>query len=271
MGRAFTRHGVSVHNQGMSTLRPLDRIKLEKYLEMGSGYVCDFSDRTFGDFVLESTGIDVYTDEYAEGGTSKANRLRTFWRKQPDAAVAKLMGDMLEYWKFQQADRKKFSEEQRAKHESCVAIIQSLGTPASMPGPQSPIPDKTDEALAKIGAQLPEMRRGMWEPFKTRGPDAGRQAAHSARELIDQTLKEGAPTSLATRKERAAYIMEHHRGIKAISDTDLEIIDAQWKVIDAENRKLLSLSHGRLPADIEEARGSVMAAERVLEILFGRG
>jgi len=63
----------------MSNLKSIDRIKLEKIFEMRSGYVCNFSDRTFGDFVLENTGIDVYgIDKYTQDGTSKANRLRTF-------------------------------------------------------------------------------------------------------------------------------------------------------------------------------------------------
>lgn len=86
----------------MSSLKHTDKIKLEKLFGMRSGYVCDFSDRMFGDFVLESTGVDVYTEEYAQGGTSKANRLRTFWRTEADNLTAKLIEALLEYWKTQQ-------------------------------------------------------------------------------------------------------------------------------------------------------------------------
>jgi hypothetical protein len=68
---------------------------------MQGGYVCDFTDRTFGDFILETTGVDVYEDGYNELGTSKANRLRLFWKKESNYLVSKLLNEMLNYWKFQ--------------------------------------------------------------------------------------------------------------------------------------------------------------------------
>ncbi|TSC77909.1 MAG: hypothetical protein G01um101424_43 [Parcubacteria group bacterium Gr01-1014_24] len=83
----------------MSSLKQVDKIKLEKLFGMNTGYVCDFWDSTFGEFVKENTGIDVYTEEYARGGTSKANRLRTFWKKESDELTAKLVGALLEYWR----------------------------------------------------------------------------------------------------------------------------------------------------------------------------
>jgi hypothetical protein len=43
---------------------------------MGSGYVLDFSNRTFEEFVLDSIGKSIYAAEYETGGGSKANRLR---------------------------------------------------------------------------------------------------------------------------------------------------------------------------------------------------
>lgn len=85
----------------MADLQSIEKIKLEKLFGMSSGYVLDFSDRTFGDFVLEITGIDIYTDEYAMGGTSKANRLRMFWKKESNGLVAKLIRGLLEYWRTQ--------------------------------------------------------------------------------------------------------------------------------------------------------------------------
>lgn len=48
----------------MSSLKSIDRVKIERFLGMGGGYVCDFADRTFGDFVLEITGVDVYSEGY---------------------------------------------------------------------------------------------------------------------------------------------------------------------------------------------------------------
>jgi hypothetical protein len=92
----------------MSSLKQTDKIKLEKFFEMEGGYVCDFSDRTFGDFIMENTSIDVYDgDKYTEIGTSKANRLRSFLKKESNATVANLIDEMLEYWRTQKLLSKK--------------------------------------------------------------------------------------------------------------------------------------------------------------------
>jgi hypothetical protein len=111
----------------MSSLKGVERIRLEKFLQMGGGYVCNFSDRTFGEFVLEMTGIDVYTSEYAEGGTSKANRLRTFWRKAPNQIVAKLTREMLVYWRSQkESSSDGLSVQDTTLFAECIKIVERL-------------------------------------------------------------------------------------------------------------------------------------------------
>jgi hypothetical protein len=60
----------------------LDRAVFEEALSMQSGYVLDFSDRTFGDFFCSEVGVDPDAAPgsllFAAYGTSKANRLRSF-------------------------------------------------------------------------------------------------------------------------------------------------------------------------------------------------
>jgi phosphatidylserine/phosphatidylglycerophosphate/cardiolipin synthase-like enzyme len=46
----------------MSDLSSLEKCKLEKILEMESGYVLDFTDRTFQEFILENAGININED-----------------------------------------------------------------------------------------------------------------------------------------------------------------------------------------------------------------
>ncbi len=81
----------------MSNLTQLEKRKFEQLLGMGSGYVLDFSNRTFYEFVLDSTGRNIYDQRYSYGSGSKANRLRAFWWKEENALVGKLMNDMLEF------------------------------------------------------------------------------------------------------------------------------------------------------------------------------
>lgn len=81
----------------MSDLTFAEKRKFEQFLGMGSGYVLDFSNRTFADFVMDSTGRDIYDTRYDSASGSKAHRLRAFWQKEDNRIVAKLMGDMLDY------------------------------------------------------------------------------------------------------------------------------------------------------------------------------
>src|SRR6266511_1805143 len=81
----------------MSNLSNLEKRSLEKLFDMGSGYVLDFSNRTFEEFVFDSTGKNIYDSKYDSGSGSKANRLRAFWRVEPNYIVGKLLEDLLAY------------------------------------------------------------------------------------------------------------------------------------------------------------------------------
>lgn len=81
----------------MSSLTITDRRTLESFLEMGSGYVLNFSDRTFGEFVQEAANVDIHSERYTIQGTSKANKLRTFWKIESDYLVGKLLLALCDY------------------------------------------------------------------------------------------------------------------------------------------------------------------------------
>lgn len=79
----------------------LDRAVFEEALGMESGYVLDFSDRTFGDFFCTEVGID---PDAAPGswlfqayGTSKAKRLRSFIARAQPHLVARTLRALWEY------------------------------------------------------------------------------------------------------------------------------------------------------------------------------
>ena len=64
---------------------------------MSSGYVLDFKDRSFREFVSENAGVDIFDEKYNYHSGSKANRLRAFWTKESDSLVSRLMRAMLDY------------------------------------------------------------------------------------------------------------------------------------------------------------------------------
>src|SRR5580658_3350046 len=73
--------------RGMSSLNMADRHSLEKLFGMEGGYVLNFSDRTFGEFIFEAVAVDIHSERYATDGTSKARKLRTFWKLESDYLV----------------------------------------------------------------------------------------------------------------------------------------------------------------------------------------
>ncbi len=83
----------------MSDLTSIEKIQLEKLIEMDSGYVLDFSNRTFQEFILESLNIDIYDEKYNYHSGSKANRLRGFWKEESNSTVGELLEKLLEYWR----------------------------------------------------------------------------------------------------------------------------------------------------------------------------
>jgi len=64
---------------------------------METGYVLRLSDRTFGDLVRETVGVDIHSDKYTTRGTSKANKLRAFWDLESDYTVGKLLCALIDY------------------------------------------------------------------------------------------------------------------------------------------------------------------------------
>jgi hypothetical protein len=79
----------------MSGLTVIDRRYLEKFLEMGGGYVLNHSDKTYGAFFGRHS-IDIHGPKYQTYGTSKANKLRAFWDIESDSLVGNVMSGMVD-------------------------------------------------------------------------------------------------------------------------------------------------------------------------------
>lgn len=64
----------------MSDLTNSEKRKLEKFFGMSSGWVLNFSDRSFAELVANSTGHNIFDIRYNHASGSKANRLTVFAR-----------------------------------------------------------------------------------------------------------------------------------------------------------------------------------------------
>lgn len=80
----------------MSCILPIEKQILEDLFGMKSGYVLDFSNRTFKEYIFDTLGIDVY-ERYAEGNLSKAKIMRRLYQDLSDQQLAALLKAFLDY------------------------------------------------------------------------------------------------------------------------------------------------------------------------------
>lgn len=104
------------------------RRKLELLFDMSDGYVLDFSNASFSDFVQTAIGIDPYEKYPPE---SKARLLRRIWQVEPWPLVAKLNRELLEHWRVGRlvADGE-ISDAESALYDELVAVFGET-SPAS--------------------------------------------------------------------------------------------------------------------------------------------
>ena len=99
----------------------------------GSGYVLDFSNRTFAEFFKDEFGIDIDAVRYHTNGSSKANRLRSFLQLELESTAARVLRGL---WKYREdvngpldrADAKAVHQETR--FFQVVHALDGKGIPA---------------------------------------------------------------------------------------------------------------------------------------------
>lgn len=107
----------------------LDFRTIDAVLEMGGGYVLDFSDRGFADFFREH-GVDIDAHKYQSDGTSKAKRLRRFLRVTPPPLSGQVLAAMLEHQQVSSTDA--LEPQVLARYQAIVTRLG--GTPTNAPG-----------------------------------------------------------------------------------------------------------------------------------------
>lgn len=107
----------------MASLKNSTKQKIEHLLEMNTGYVLDFSNASFRDFIKTSVGVDM-DEKYPDG--SKATRLREFWHNESDTTVVVLMSEMLDRWLTSQLMNGGPSTADKTLHDQALAELTIL-------------------------------------------------------------------------------------------------------------------------------------------------
>jgi len=141
----------------MSNLSSLEKIKLEKFFEMGGGYILGFSNRTFQEFIMDNFSVDIYDAKYEYGSGSKANRLRAFWSKEPNHLVGKLIFDLLEYWKAQkQISNQDITQVEQNLFDECFKISERLKQDSTVENIEAIQPYSDDKDFSLLAKSIRE-------------------------------------------------------------------------------------------------------------------
>lgn len=110
----------------MADLTYIERANIEIFLGMKSGYVLDFSDRTFQEFVGEAVGLDIDEVKYHYSSNSKANRLRQFIKVESNFTFGKLLSAFCDYWRSKVHTGEIDPRHEENLYKECVKIAERL-------------------------------------------------------------------------------------------------------------------------------------------------
>jgi len=169
----------------MANLNFNEKRYLEKFLEMGSGYVLDFSNRTMQEFIFDTMRIDIYDDKYSINGESKANRLRTFWEVESNYHVGLLLKNLLDYYQTQIDIRERHLDPtDEILYRECLTIVERLKSGGLVESLDSIKPNVDDISFDKLAISIKDS-------INNNQPETGLDRLHTfmtryIRELCDK-------------------------------------------------------------------------------------
>lgn len=144
----------------MPNIRTIDKLFLDELFEMKSGYVLDFSDRTFAQFFAEELNIDIGDRLYARDGGSKGKRLRCFLQTVDQPTVIRTLKALWEYREAVRQHSGKIDKVENA-HRRLLELINRLGGQAenAQATDQTPLPAFDRSKLAQLRTELIALSR----------------------------------------------------------------------------------------------------------------
>jgi hypothetical protein len=195
----------------MANIRALDFLVLDDLFGMGSGYVLNFSDRTFAQFFAEELNVDIGAPSYSANGTSKAKRFRCFLQTEDAQTAVRALTTL---WEYREAARVRSgqAEDVNNAHGQFLAVINRMlgkAPPAANGIAGAPAFDRQKllalQSELVVLAQMEPQRRGYaFEKFLKQLFDAYGLAAQEPFRLrgeqIDGSFQLGSETYLVEAK-----------------------------------------------------------------------
>lgn len=135
----------------------LEKNQFEKLFGMKSGYVLDFTDRTFQEFIGDTIGIDIYDEKYNYGSGSKANRLRGFWSEESNYNIGKLLTALLKYWRYKtNTGEIEFENSDEKLYDECIKIVGKLTSENPVENIDAIKPNSDDRTFSMLAKSIKE-------------------------------------------------------------------------------------------------------------------
>ncbi|WP_299155881.1 hypothetical protein [uncultured Christiangramia sp.] len=111
----------------MAKLKETEKLILERLFGMEGGYVLDFSNPKFQQFIFNTFKVDIYNSKYSVYGDSKAKRLRAFWDLENNQTVGKLILELIEVWETEKTlKNEKITENDKSLKAKAIIIGNKL-------------------------------------------------------------------------------------------------------------------------------------------------
>jgi hypothetical protein len=248
----------------MSDLTSKDKLFLERFLGMGSGYVLDFSNRTFEEFILENTGIAIYDEKYNYSSGSKANRLRSFWEKESNYIVGKTIRALIEHRKTTVIlGYQKIDEKENSIIVECEKIAERL---------LSNTPVEAIDALHVDGksSEVSLLAESIIESIEKNQPQVGLDRLHTYMTNYLRSLcsKYGIKTdkTIPLNSLLGSYVKELEKRSLVESEMSIKILKSSISIFESFNevRNDKSLAHDNKILNYNE---SILIINNVLNVL----
>jgi Abortive infection C-terminus len=251
----------------MSRLRQKDRNFLDEVFEMGSGYVLNFSDRTFAEFFESELSVDIDDPKYRSNGSSKGKRLRAFLQIESEALVAKALRAL---WEYRDDVRGPFdTQDETVRHQKdrFFNIVHSIEGAVSLA--------RTD-AIDKFADNqtLEELISAIKRDIQANKPEAALDRLHTYcmkkfAYFLDQ--KGIAFDKDAPLQSRAGKYIKALEGEGRVRDISLKIMKSSISIFDSFNsiRNNESFAHDNEIVEKVEARFVFDAITNILRFMKG--
>lgn len=248
----------------MSDITNMEKRQFENLFGMSNGYVLNFSNRTFDEFVIDSTGLSIMEEKYNQASGSKANRLRAFWSIETNHVVAKLLRDLMKCVSLDQTT----PEIQKAYDDCSRAVVRLSGGNGS-----AEIVELTPNSAEKEFAIL---AREVRESIERNEPEVGLDRLHTFAVKYLRVLCND--RNIATDREKplhslaGEYVKALKEGGHLESEMTERILKSSISTLDAFNkvRNEQSLAHDNRMLNYDEALlvySHVASAIRFVEAL----